>query len=230
MDAALAADDFAHEPQREKPEAAETVGAANDQPLHGLVLLAQFHGIAADAAQLRHDAGRGNQPFDETALLLAAKRLGLKAKVVRQSAERLDRVALPALALMNDGTAFVVAKVDDEKVLIHDLALQRPSILSRHELLARYDGRLLTVASRASMVAELAKFDFSWFIPAVVKYRKLLLEVLVVSFFLQLFALVTPLFFQVVMDKVLVHRGFTTLDVIAIGLGTVMVFEVALTA
>ncbi|EGG94213.1 ABC-type bacteriocin/lantibiotic exporter [gamma proteobacterium IMCC1989] len=40
---------------------------------------------------------------------------------------------------------------------------------------------------------------------------------MVASFFLQLFALVTPLFFQVVMDKVLVHRGFTTLDVLAVG-------------
>lgn len=228
MDGAVTADDFAHEPQREKLETSEAVGAANDQPLQGLVLLAQFHGIAADAAQLRHDAGRGNQPFDETALLLAAKRLGLKAKVVRQPAERLDRVALPALALMNDGTAFVVAKVDDEKVLIHDLALQRPSILSRQEILARYDGRLLTVASRASMVAELAKFDFSWFIPAVVKYRKLLLEVLIVSFFLQLFALVTPLFFQVVMDKVLVHHAMTTLTVITVGLVVITLFNVVL--
>ena len=53
-------------------------------------------------------------------------------------------------------------------------------------------------------------------------------RVLLVSFVLQLFALVTPLFFQVVMDKVLVHRGLTTLDVIAGGLLVVVVFESAL--
>jgi subfamily B ATP-binding cassette protein HlyB/CyaB len=74
----------------------------------------------------------------------------------------------------------------------------------------------------------LAKFDFTWFIPAIVKYRKLLGEILLVSFVLNLFALVTPLFFQVVMDKVLVHRGLTTLDVIAFGLLVVSIFEVAL--
>src|SRR5574337_328390 len=184
-----------------------------DQPLQGLVLLAQFHGIAVDAAQLRHEAGRGTEPFDDTALLLAARKLGLKARIIGQPAELLDLVALPALALSDDGSAFVVAKVDDSKVLIHDLALQRPVVLSGEDFLARYDGRLLTVASRASLVAELAKFDFSWFVPALVKYRKLILEVLVVSFFLQLFALVTPLFFQVVMDKVLVHHALTTLTV-----------------
>jgi subfamily B ATP-binding cassette protein HlyB/CyaB len=87
---------------------------------------------------------------------------------------------------------------------------------------------LILLTSRASLAGELARFDFSWFIPAIVKYRKLLLEVLMVSIVLQLFALVTPLFFQVVMDKVLVHRGFSTLDVIAIGLLVVSVFEILL--
>jgi subfamily B ATP-binding cassette protein HlyB/CyaB len=89
-------------------------------------------------------------------------------------------------------------------------------------------GELILFTSRASLSGELARFDFSWFIPAMVKYRKLLLEVLVVSIVLQLFALVTPLFFQVVMDKVLVHRGFSTLNVIALGLLVVSVFEVVL--
>lgn len=228
MDAAETADEVV---TRHLPDDDQTARAGNvveDQPLLGLVLLAQFHGIATDADQLRHEAGRGSDPFDETGLLLAAKRLDLKAKIIRQPAERLDRVALPALALCNDGSAFVVAKIGDGKVLIHDLALQRPCVWPWDEFTARYDGRLLTVASRASLVAELAKFDFSWFIPAVVKYRKLLLEVLTVSFFLQLFALVTPLCFQVVMDKVLVHHAMTTLTVITIGLLVITLFNVVL--
>ncbi len=52
---------------------------------------------------------------------------------------------------------------------------------------------------------------------------------MLVSFVLQIFSLVTPLFFQVVMDKVLVHHGLTTLDVIAVGLAVVMLFESGLT-
>ncbi|WP_338272891.1 ABC transporter transmembrane domain-containing protein, partial [Escherichia coli] len=67
------------------------------------------------------------------------------------------------------------------------------------------------------------------FIPAIIKYRKIFFEVLVVSFFLQFFLLVSPLFFQVIMDKVLVHRGFSTLNVITIALTLVIVFEVILT-
>lgn len=72
------------------------------------------------------------------------------------------------------------------------------------------------------------RFDFSWFIPAILKYRTMLGEVLLASFFIQLFALVTPLFFQVIIDKVLIHSGLTTLDVLAVGLLVVSIFEVLL--
>ncbi|MBM0107770.1 type I secretion system permease/ATPase [Steroidobacter sp. S1-65] len=199
-----------------------------DLGLAGLVLLAKFHDIAADAQQLAHQFGRGGELFDEPTLLLAAKQLGLKARVVPQPAERLDKIALPALALQADGVHFIVARVGDESILIHDLQQQRPQAISRADFQSRYSGKLLVVTSRASALGQLAKFDFRWFVPAVVKYRKLLLEVFVVSFFIQLLALVTPLFYQVVMDKVLVHHGLTTLNVIAIGLLSIAVFDVLL--
>jgi len=199
-----------------------------DLALQGLVLLAQFHTIAADANQLAHEFGRTGEPFDEATLLLAAKRLGLKAKIIAQPPSRIDKAALPALALVPDGESFIIARVSDDHLLIHDLAEKKPRQISHEEFEARYAGRLLQVASRASVLGELARFDFSWFIPAVVKYRKLLLEVFIVSFFIQLFALITPLFYQVVMDKVLVHHGLTTLDVIAVGLVSIAIFDVVL--
>lgn len=166
--------------------------------------------------------------MDETTLVLAARKLGFKARMVSTPAARLALSNLPALALGDDGDAFIIARISGDQVLIHDLAEKRPQSIDMAALRQRYRGRLLQVASRASVLGELARFDFSWFIPAVIKYRKMLLEVFVVSFFIQLFALVTPLFYQVVMDKVLVHRGLTTLDVIAIGLVSIAVFDVVL--
>ncbi|EKM4403578.1 enterohemolysin T1SS ABC transporter permease/ATPase EhxB, partial [Escherichia coli] len=100
---------------------------------------------------------------------------------------------------------------------------------SRDEFEKLYQGKVILVTSRATVVGELAKFDFSWFIPSVVKYRRILLEVLTVSAFIQFLALITPLFFQVVMDKVLVHRGFSTLNIITIAFIIVILFEVILT-
>ena len=82
-----------------------------------------------------------------------------------------------------------------------------PTIEPIEVFASHWTGELVLITSRASLAGDLAKFDFSWFIPALVKYRKLLGEVLLISFVLQLFGLVSPLFFQVTMDKVLVHKG-----------------------
>lgn len=200
-----------------------------DSGLACLVMVARFHGLAADAAQLTHEFKESGKPFSAFEVLLAAKKLGMQAKQVRIRLSRLSHTPLPAVAMGTDGEFFVIARADEARVLIHDPRSGRPEILPLEVFETRWTSSLILFASRASLAAELGKFDFTWFIPAVVKYRKLLLEVLLVSLVLQVFALVTPLFFQVVMDKVLVHRGFTTLDVIAVGLLVVTLFEVVLT-
>ena len=205
-----------------------------DTGLACLALLARMHGVAVDPAQLAHEFAPVGAFVDESALLRAARSTGLKAKAGRFSLAALNGMALPAIPVGQDGRFFILARVetdtehapdDIQRVLIHDPLASRPEILPVAAFEARWSGRLMLLTSRASLAAELARFDFSWFIPAIVKYRKLLTEVLVAAFFLQLFALVTPLFFQVVMDKVLVHKGYSTLTVIGIGLLVVNVFE-----
>src|SRR5689334_15232461 len=111
-----------------------------DCGLLGLVLLAQFHGVAADPGQLRHQFSDGGKPLSETDILLAAKSLELKAKVVAQPASRMATASLPALAMQKDGRHFLVAKVVGEQVLIHDIEEGRPRPMSMHEFEARYEG------------------------------------------------------------------------------------------
>ena len=212
-------------------DAAGARGEAPPEPdsgLIGLAMLGRFHGVAVDPEQLAHEFREGGKPFGVAQILLAARRLGLKAKYVRTDLSRLERTPLPALASDAEGRFFVLARFDREQVLIQDPRVERPQVLTAAEFSGRWAGGLILFASRASLAGDMARFDFTWFIPAVVKYRRLLGEVLLVSFALQLFALVTPLFFQVVMDKVLVHRGLTTLDVIAVGLLVVVSFEALL--
>jgi len=134
----------------------------------------------------------------------------------------------PAMAKRTDGRFVVLAKVDGEKALIQDPLEARPLVLSREQFESAWTGQLFLFAKRANLRLHDLKFDFTWFIPAIVKYRALLGEVLVASFFLQLFALLTPLFMQVVIDKVLVHKGFTTLHVLAIGMIVLAVFDALL--
>jgi subfamily B ATP-binding cassette protein HlyB/CyaB len=200
--------------------------------LAALCLIARLHHVAADPAHLAHQLGwTPSHSPDASDLLLAAKHLGLKAKLSRTSADRLSLAPLPALALMADGRTVVLAQCDGQRVLFQDVGGQssRPTIEPLGVFAAQWAGEMILITSRASLAGEVAKFDFSWFIPSLVKYRKLFGEVLVVSLFLQLFALVSPLFFQVVMDKVLVHHGLTTLDVLVVGLLVVVVFESVLT-
>jgi subfamily B ATP-binding cassette protein HlyB/CyaB len=205
-----------------------------------LCIAARLHHIAAGPEHLAHALGMtGSQPIGVDDLLLAARHLGLKAKKSSSTTARLALLPLPALALMDDGRIVVLAQCDGKRVLLVDPGVERrdamprpsslPTIESVEAFAAGWTGRLILIASRASLAGALAKFDFSWFIPSLVKYRKLFGEVLVVSLFLQLFALVSPLFFQVVMDKVLVHRGLATLDVLVVGLIVVVVFESVLT-
>jgi len=212
--------------------------------MQAICLLARLHHIAAEPASLAHQLGiPPSEAITHTDLLRAAKHLGLKSKISRTTPERLNMAALPALAKLvsEDGSErwVLLAQCDGQRVLFQDPAAEgggRPTI-EPVEVFAKQwapasrggQGELLLATSRASLAGELAKFDFSWFIPSIVKYRKLIGEVMVVSLFLQLFALISPLFFQVVMDKVLVHHGMTTLDVLVIGLVVVVTFESLLT-
>ncbi|MDO8071116.1 type I secretion system permease/ATPase [Janthinobacterium sp. SUN176] len=204
--------------------------AAPDTGLLSLLLMASLHGIAADGAQLKHAFGQS--VFTRQTVLLAAKQLGLTAKLVQQAPERLAQAPLPAIAIGHDGSFFVLGKVDTgdggvSKVLVQHPG-QPPQILGRDDFLAIWSGELIFFTSKASYAGETARFDFSWFIPAIVKYRRLLGEVLLISFALQLIGLATPLFFQVVMDKVLVNHAMQTLNVVAIGLVCAIVFEAVL--
>lgn len=214
-------------PRTDAPSGRSLAGIA------ALCIVARLHRVSADPAAIAHQLGLGpSETVTTPHLLRAAHLLKLKAKLSRTTIARLELTPLPALALVDDGRggsrAVVLARCDGKRVLLQDPAAPgaaQPMIEPVDAFAARWTGELILITSRASLAGELAKFDFSWFIPSLVKYRRLLGEVLLISFFLQLFALVSPLFFQVVMDKVLVHRGLTTLDVLVIGLVVVVVFE-----
>ena len=203
-------------------DSADGAGVA-DTGIDSLVLLLRFYEQAVDPAQIRHQFG--SVAFGVSEILRCAKQFRLKARAVDTNWSRLARTPLPALAECRDGSFVVLGKVVDDKALIQDPRVGRPQLVTRAELEARWSGRLVLIARRATLGDLGREFNIAWFLQAIHKYRRILGEVLVASFFLQLFALVSPLFFQVVIDKVLVHRGLSTLDVLVIGLITVAAFE-----
>jgi subfamily B ATP-binding cassette protein HlyB/CyaB len=202
-----------------------------DSGLHCLALVAQFHQVAVDIAGLQHRFSDSNKDCSIQQLLRAAKTLNFKGRHVRDCEPGDLQRLLPAIAVADDGAFFVLAGIataatGKQKCLIQRPGQQAPEYVSGKDLDRLWSGEAILLAPRKDgSTAAARKFNLHWFIPSLLKYRKLFLEVIVASFFLQLFALVTPLFFQVVMDKVLVHKGFTTLDVLAFGFVVVVAFD-----
>lgn len=199
-----------------------------DTGLQCAVLLARFLGCSADYEPLHHQFAHHNPDHPEIAVLLALRHLKLKARTRTSTWDKLQALQTPLIAQDNDGSFFVLAALQEGELMIQRPSESQPSVLDPDAFQALWSGRVILAAKRARLSAGSGRFDFSWFIPAILKYRKLFYEVLIASLFLQLFALVTPLFFQVVIDKVLVHKGLTTLHILAIGLLTLAVFEALL--
>ena len=122
----------------------------------------------------------------------------------------------------------VVGKCANEGVLCQRLEDERPLIRPWSEFEEQWTGRLILIVRRAKSSDLHRRFDLSWFWGAIQKYRHVMYEVLLASFFIQFFALITPMIFQVVIDKVLVHRGLSTLEVLVAGLAIVSLFDVLL--
>lgn len=203
---------------------------APDSPLHsgalGLAFILRLLDIPADAAALQHQSGVGH--FNETDVLRAVRPFPIKARAKRCGISALAQLHLPAMLQCSDGHWLVLGKVVDHQALVHDPRTETTQTLDLDALKQIWSGLVVQLTRRAGLNDPHARFGISWFVGAMKKYRGPLSEVLVASFFLQIFALLTPLFFQVVIDKVLVHRGISTLQVLAGGLLILSVFEVVL--
>jgi ATP-binding cassette, subfamily B, bacterial HlyB/CyaB len=199
---------------------------ATDPGLAALVMLLRFHGVGADGDQIRHQFGTAAIGVPE--MLRCAKDFGLKARARKSAWHRLAGTPMPVIAALSDGGFLILGKIAEEKVLVQFPLSPRPQAMTRGEFEAIWDGCLVLMARRARLSDLTRRFDITWFLGAIAKYRHQLGEVLIASFFLQIFALVSPLFFQVVIDKVLVHRSMSTLDVLIIGLVTISLFEATL--
>ena len=197
-----------------------------DSAAAALAFILQLLGLPVNTAELMHQVGAAT--LTESDLLRLARQFPVRARLVDVTAARLASTPLPALARLNDGRWLVLGKVADGKVLAQDPQAATPMMLSLEAFAEQWDGRVLLISRRAALTDPYRRFGVGWFLDAIGKYRRPLTEVLVGSFFVQMFALLTPLFFQVIIDKVFVQRGMSTLEVLAFGLATLSLFEVIL--
>ena len=128
----------------------------------------RFFRLPADAQRLFHQFGGMRDELDSTAFVRAARQVGLKANLITTSWDRLGRTPLPAVAELKNGRFIVSAGAVAEKVLVQDPADTQPREFSRSDFQDLWSGRLILLATRATIAGEDRPFDFTWFIPAIV--------------------------------------------------------------
>ena len=196
---------------------------------NSLSLVARLQQVAAEPVALLREFSPPTEMLMPVYLVKAARSLGFKAKWLKLQVQQLNPAILPVVTRLTDGSYLVIAAIKEGKILLHDAVTEQSRTCTSEELKQLWTGEVLHLSKRFTLVSAETRFGFGWFIPVLAKYKKLLTDVLVASFVIQLIGLATPIFFQVTIDKVLVHKGLTTLDVLAIGFFIVITFEVILT-
>ncbi|HAR62767.1 MAG: type I secretion system permease/ATPase [Candidatus Margulisiibacteriota bacterium] len=189
-------------------------------------VVARINQLDIDLRSIVRQYGITNNDITREELLLIAKNLEFRARIKQFVVYKLARsYPLPAIAILNDNSYCVILKVNqqEKKILVFlpkDKETREISI-SEFESIATNEFVVLRHRAFSSSI----KFGLLWFYQEILKFKQVIFEVMLGSFVVQLFGLVTPLFTQVILDKVIVHRSVTTLDVLAFAFIAIIVFE-----
>ena len=196
--------------------------------LRSLEIVGALNNVRIDSRAIIRDYALNSTPsFEE--LIKIAKDKGFKAKIKPLTIKNLASYPLPCIARDKNGVYFNILKVDTSKneVLIFK-DRNEPYAIKFEELLNSLNLDPKMIVLKHKLLNDRIKFGFGWFYARMLSYKKIVGEILIASFVIQLFGLVTPLFTQVVLDKVLVHHSLSTLNVIAVAFGAVIIFEMLL--
>lgn len=192
--------------------------------------VAKINRISLDLRSIIREHSINDEEIEVEELLRIMKQFDFKAKVKHINAEKIfkENYPFPAIIINRDNTYSVLLKINNEaqRVLILDIKEGKSKDISYDELEELTDNKFIILAH--NLINSQIKFGFKWFFKEILTYKQVIAEVMLGSFIVQLFGLVTPLFTQVILDKVIVHRSLMTLDVLAFAFVAVMIFELLL--
>ncbi|MTJ48735.1 peptidase domain-containing ABC transporter [Dolichospermum sp. UHCC 0259] len=160
--------------------------------------------------------------------------IGLKSQLVDVPAVSINRIPTPALIRYRD--SFAVLYAVDGKTVVLGLPSQGIINCQINQLVeeletddANLQPQVRVLLLSATKETPKERFGLSWFVPYLSRYRRVLIEVFIASFFVQLAALANPLVIQLIIDKVIVQNSISTLNILGVLLLAVGVFEAVLT-
>ena len=198
--------------------------------LISLEIASSINNIQIDMQAVVREYGIDTEDVTPEELVRIARGYGFKIKIKEMKIKDiLPKYPLPAIVQMKEDDTYKVVlaiKPDEDKMLILTPLESQPTLVKISEFQDKIKDNLLIMKHK--FMEDEAKFGFIWFFKEILKYKKIVGQVMLGSFVIQLFGLVTPLFTQVILDKVLVHRTISTLNVLGFAFLTVAMFEFVL--
>jgi subfamily B ATP-binding cassette protein HlyB/CyaB len=194
--------------------------------LVGIEVVAKIHAVPVDILSVRRRYFVEGEVKAEDVLRIL-KDHGLRSRLKKlDDLEALTKYPAPSLLLARDGAYHVYVGRKPDRVAVFDCAEKKMRELPPEEFSALWSGRAIVIYPRFTKTEFF--LNMKWLFREFLKQRPIFSAVICASFFIQLFGLVTPLFIQVIIDKVLAHHALTTLHVVAGAFLMVLVFDMAL--
>lgn len=197
-----------------------------------LTAIAQHHGLQINPEWLIQEYALGEEEPAPALLLRIASEIGLKAKTDTLSWEGLlaQGGVFPILAKLRNGHSVIIvgARADgDGKVAILDPQISGATVLlqDRAQFCNRWGGDVVFLKRRHALTDPKQPFGLRWFIPEILKQKTAFRDIALAAIAMQFLALASPIFFQLVIDKVLVHQSFSTLWVLGVGITIALIFD-----
>ena len=205
--------------------------------LQCLALVARHHGVDLSPERLMHDYAIGDEPVSVPRLLRIAQDAGFRAKHSTLSWQELQRLgqACPVLAKLENGNWVIIAGMqgtpDGPVVRVLDPLAHKPEalLLTERQFSPAWTGIVIFMKRKFRLTDEEQPFGFRWFLPELIRQRSLFRDVAIAALILYGLGLISPIFFQLVIDKVLVHEAYSTLLVLTIGIVVALIFDAIFT-
>ncbi len=194
-----------------------------------LAMLARYYGVKISVGRLRETANIGREGASMFSLALAAETIGFTCRAVKTDYSHLAGLTLPAVAHWKGYHYLVLYEVKGERVVVGDPAIGLVR-MHRREFEAAWTGRLLLVTPTARLAAaEPEETTVKRFLPFLTPFRSLFLEIFLASLILQFLQLASPVFTQLIVDKVLVHQNVNMLNILLGGMLIIGTFQIGAT-
>ena len=217
------------------PDPAEAPRSEAQTALACLAKIASHHGVDLPVERLRHAYALDGSPIPSNLLLRMAKEGGLRAQTTHIDWDALFRLgeAYPAMAQLANGNWVVILDAGggtngEEMVRVFDPLAERqdePLLVDKDRFCASWLGDVVLIKRNGARSDSQQPFGFRWFVPDLLREWRLFADVAVAAILLYALGLALPIFFQLVIDKVLVHESFTTLYVLAAGAAAALAFD-----